>query len=44
MDDTDYKIMSLNKTQQEQGKLTFFHSSAFFFLFFILGLINNLGY
>ena len=43
MEDTEYKILSIEKSKEHNGKLACLHSSAFFVLFFILGLINNIG-
>jgi len=43
MNDSEYKILSLEKTKQEENKLTLFNTTSFYFLFFVLGLINNLG-
>ena len=43
MEDTEYKILSIEKSKEQNGKLTCLTSSSFFFLFFILGLVNNIG-
>ncbi len=43
MNDSEYKILSLEKTKQKEEKLTLCHTTSFYFLFFVLGLINNLG-
>ncbi len=43
MNDSECRILSLEKTQQQEEKLNLCHTTTFYFLFFILGLINNLG-